>query len=234
MRFLSGGVVYQFKALCFGLSTAPQVFTRVFAAVSGWAHSHGIRLLRYLGNWLVLASLEAVAIKNVQDLLSLCLAMFLALQSFQEEVTGCRVTAMCDNSTVVAYVNKQGGTVSRSLCSLASHLLRWTGSFNFHLDARYLPGQSNVLTDLRSLLGSSHRDRVVSAPAGDNCSAACLGFPVTGLVHDAPQREASPILFPRPRSPGGLRGCISPSLGQPGRVRISTLSAGRAGGGQSQ
>ena len=69
---------------------------------------------------------------------------------------GCRVTAMCDNSTVVAYVNKQGGTVSHSLCSLASQLLRWTESLDVHLDARYLPGQSNVLADLLS-----HRDQVI-------------------------------------------------------------------------
>ena len=71
-RFLSGGVVFQFKALCFGLSTAPQVFTRVFAAVSAWAHSRGICLLWYLDDYLVLASSEAVAKKNVRDLLSLC------------------------------------------------------------------------------------------------------------------------------------------------------------------
>ena len=72
MRFLAEGQFYQFKALCFGLSTAPQVFTRVFAAVFAWAHSHGIRLLRYLDDWLVLASSETEAKKNVQDLLSLC------------------------------------------------------------------------------------------------------------------------------------------------------------------
>ena len=54
LRFMSEGTVYQFKALCFGLSTAPQVFTRVFAAVSAWAHARGIRLLRYLDDWLVL------------------------------------------------------------------------------------------------------------------------------------------------------------------------------------
>ena len=29
LRFMSEGTVYQFKALCFGLSTAPQVFTRI-------------------------------------------------------------------------------------------------------------------------------------------------------------------------------------------------------------
>ena len=77
-------------------------------------------------------------------------ALFLALQSFQEWVTGHRVTAMCDNSMVVAYVNKQGGVVSRSLCSLASQRLRWSESLNVHLDARYLPGQFNVLVDLLS------------------------------------------------------------------------------------
>ena len=77
--FLSVGVVYQFKALCFGLSTAPQVFTRVFAAVSAWAHSHGICLLRYLDDWLVLASSEAVARKNIQDLLSLCHSLWVVI-----------------------------------------------------------------------------------------------------------------------------------------------------------
>ena len=72
MKFLSGGTVYQFKALCFGLSATPQVFTRVFAAISAWAHSHWIRLLRYRDDGLVLASSESEAKKNVQDLLLLC------------------------------------------------------------------------------------------------------------------------------------------------------------------
>ena len=69
---MSEGTVYQFKALCFGLSTAPQVFTRVFAAVSAWAHSRGIRLLRYLDDWLVLSSSEKKAKQSIRELLSLC------------------------------------------------------------------------------------------------------------------------------------------------------------------
>ena len=77
-------------------------------------------------------------------------ALFLGLQAFREDVIGHHVTAMCDNSTVVAYVNKQGGTVSRALCLLTSRLLRWTESFDVHLDERYLPGESNVLADLLS------------------------------------------------------------------------------------
>ena len=72
LRFTSEGTVYQFRALCFGLSTAPQVFTRVFAAVSAWAHTHGIRHLRYLDDWLVLSSSEREAKQAVQSLLSIC------------------------------------------------------------------------------------------------------------------------------------------------------------------
>ena len=71
LRFTSEGTVYQFRALCFGLSTAPQVFTRVFAVVSAWAHSWD-QTFRYLDDWLVLSSSEREAKQAVQSLLSLC------------------------------------------------------------------------------------------------------------------------------------------------------------------
>ena len=70
--FTLEGMVYKFKVLCFGLSTAPQVLTTVFAGVSAWAHSRGIRLLRYLDDWLILASLEAKARQHVREMLSIC------------------------------------------------------------------------------------------------------------------------------------------------------------------
>ena len=40
--------------------------------MSAWAHARGVRLLRYLDDWLVLASTEARARQHVRDLLSLC------------------------------------------------------------------------------------------------------------------------------------------------------------------
>ena len=54
--FVSKGQVYQFRALCFGLSTAPQVFTRVMPPVSAILHSLGICMCRYLDDWLVQSS----------------------------------------------------------------------------------------------------------------------------------------------------------------------------------
>ena len=50
-----GGVSYQFRVLCFGLTTAPQVFTRLMAPISAILHRYGIGMLRYLDDWLILA-----------------------------------------------------------------------------------------------------------------------------------------------------------------------------------
>ena len=59
LRFTFKGQVFQFKAMCFGLSTAPPVFTRLIAPVSRIMHLAGFRIRLYLDNWRILAkSLE--------------------------------------------------------------------------------------------------------------------------------------------------------------------------------
>ena len=72
LRFVSHGCVYQFKALCFGLSTAPQVFTWVMAPVSAILHSLGIRMRRYLDDWLVQSSSREALLRDLQVVLDLC------------------------------------------------------------------------------------------------------------------------------------------------------------------
>ena len=123
---------------------APDLHLYSDASSSGW----GAHLLdqNVSGVWSAQEKLLRINLLEMK-------ALFLALQTFQEVVAGHHVTAMCDNSTVVAYVNKQGGTVSRPLCLLTSRLLRWTESFDVHLEARYLPGESNVLADVLSRRG---------------------------------------------------------------------------------
>ena len=75
LRFVTNGQVYQFKALCFGLSTAPQVFTRVMAPVSAILHSLGIRMRRYLDDWLVQSSSRESLLHDLQVVLDLCLEL---------------------------------------------------------------------------------------------------------------------------------------------------------------
>ena len=55
MRFHIQGKTYQFKALPFGLSTAPMEFTVIAKEVKWLAMRQGIRIHQYLDDWLVIA-----------------------------------------------------------------------------------------------------------------------------------------------------------------------------------
>ena len=72
LRFVAHGQVYQFTALCFGLSTAPQVFSRFMAPVSTILHSWGIRMRRYIDDWLVQSSSRDSLLQALQVVLDLC------------------------------------------------------------------------------------------------------------------------------------------------------------------
>ena len=72
LRFLFRDTVYQFQALCFGLSTASQVFTWVMAPVSALLHSLGIRMRRYLDTWLVQSSSQESLLEVLLTVLRLC------------------------------------------------------------------------------------------------------------------------------------------------------------------
>ena len=72
LRFCLEGLAYQLRALGFDLSTAPQVFTRVFALVSEWEHRKGVYLLRYLDNWLVIAESRTLLLQHWDLVLQLC------------------------------------------------------------------------------------------------------------------------------------------------------------------
>ena len=70
--FVVEGRTYQFRVLCFGLTTVPQVFTRIMAPVSAILHKYGVRMLRYLDDWLILASSELACLQSRDRLLTVC------------------------------------------------------------------------------------------------------------------------------------------------------------------
>ena len=112
---------------------------------------------------------------------------------------------------------------------LTSRLLRWTESFDVHLEARYLPGESNVLADVLSRRGQVVGTEWSSPPSGGESTSSYVGQSVDRPVRDLPQREAAPILLACPGSSGRLRGCVSSSLGRPGSLRVPSLCSGRSG-----
>ena len=60
-----------------------------------------------------------------------------------------------DNTTVVAYINKEGGMKSGSLCALLWRILSWCTRQQVTLRARHIPGRLNVIADKLSRLGQT-------------------------------------------------------------------------------
>ena len=92
LRFAWRGVSYQFRALCFGLSTAPQVFTRVMALVSGVAHKRGIRILRYLDDWLIMASSPQACLQSKDFILGICVQLGIVVNMEKSDLVPKQVT----------------------------------------------------------------------------------------------------------------------------------------------
>ena len=74
------------------------------------------------------------------------MAAFLPLWSVQS------VVLMSDNALIVTYLRHQDGTISRTLCLMASEITMWTERHLDCLSVRYIPGRKNILANQLSRL----------------------------------------------------------------------------------
>lgn len=74
-------------------------------------------------------------------------AVFFALKFFLQFLQGYHVLVRTDNSTVVACINRQGGTCSLQLQRLAQGIIMWRSTCLFGL---HVPGVLNRRSDLLS------------------------------------------------------------------------------------
>jgi hypothetical protein len=70
-----------------------------------------------------------------------------ALHTWIPFLEGLQVLIATDNTSVVSYINQQGGTHSHSLLSLTQELLLWVNTHNITLRTRHIPGRFNVIAD---------------------------------------------------------------------------------------
>ena len=77
-------------------------------------------------------------------------AVLLALKHFQEVIQGQSLLVATDNTTVVAYLQNQGGTHSRSLYLLCRDILLLCNHLNTPLVVRHVPGKQNLVADALS------------------------------------------------------------------------------------
>ena len=108
------------------------------ASLEGWGGVLGERSVK--GIWsteeklLHINELEMLAVLN-------------CLKALQPQIQNRSVLCQVDNSTVVCYINKQGGTKSASICLRVWELLHWAKTNNVVIKARHIAGKLNVLAD---------------------------------------------------------------------------------------
>lgn len=66
LRFTLGHDHYQFRALPFGISSAPRVFTKFMLAIISHLHSKGITVFPYIDDWLLVANSVATLSKHLK------------------------------------------------------------------------------------------------------------------------------------------------------------------------
>ena len=126
------------------LKHALQIFTDT--SKEGWGAHLGEHTAR--GSWSVRESKLHINFLELK-------AVFLALKGFQHLCTARIVLVATDNTTVVAYINKEGGMRSGPLCALLWRILTWCTNLQITLKARHIPGHLNVIADKLSRLGQT-------------------------------------------------------------------------------
>ena len=71
----------------------------------------------------------------------------------QGPVSNQTVLVATDNPTVVAYINKQGGTLLAEMCALLWKIMIWCHHYQITLKARHIPGCLNVIANVPKVPG---------------------------------------------------------------------------------
>ena len=158
-------------------------------------------------------------------------AVFLALKEFRTLVCNKTVLIATDNTTVVAYINKEGGMKSGSLCALLWRILSWCTRLQVTLRARHIPGRLNVIADKLSRLGPDHSNRVVTSSSSIPSCMRKVAPAKSGPVCHQVQQQTASVCVTGARPPGLGSGCTQSLLGGPGPIRLPTGShLGQSGG----
>ena len=190
------------------MSHAVQIFTD--ASKEGWGAHLGDVTAR--GDWSVPESHLHINFLELKVVL-------LALRRFQSLVQGKVVLVATDNTTVVAYINKEGGMRSGSLCALLWRLLCWCNLRQVVLRARHIPGRLNVIVEKLSRQG-----QVIRPPDSD--LAPSPGRHVCNEV----QLQTGPVCVSSTGPQGLGSGRPDSLLGKPGHVYLSpSIFTGQGG-----
>ena len=160
-----------------GVTLKPSLPTRTLftdASLSGWgAHLEPEGLLCH-GVWTPDQSVLHINILEMK-------AILLALKQCHQYVANSTVLIATDNSSVVSYLKKQGGTHSPSLCMEVWDTLLWCNQEGIDPLVRHLPGKSNILADRLSRLSKPIATEWTLDQTICNSILSMTGFPNVDL-----------------------------------------------------
>ena len=89
----------------------------------------------------------------------------------------CSILIRSDNSIIVSYINKQGGTSCSILCGLVLELWQLCVNRSINILALHIAGELNIHTDKLSWLEESDHDYFLSSSMFSSISKA-ISFPL--------------------------------------------------------
>uniref|UniRef100_A0AAV2KY84 Reverse transcriptase RNase H-like domain-containing protein n=1 Tax=Knipowitschia caucasica TaxID=637954 RepID=A0AAV2KY84_KNICA len=129
-------------------------------------------------------------------------AVHRVLLHFAPQLQGRHVMVRSDNTTVVSYLNRQGGTRSPALHRMATVTLLWAALHLLSLRARHVPGVRNVGAD-RMSRGGPLQDEWGLAPRVAAEFWRRFGRPVVDLFASAENAQGPAVCLPTSASPAG-------------------------------
>ena len=139
-------------------------------------------------------------------------AVSLALRDFKDQCQNQTVLVATDNSTVVAYINKQGGTHSAEMCALLWKIMAWCHHYHITLKARHIPGCLNVMADL---LSRSNQVQSTEWATGVQTDLPEVVHTSCRLICHSPEPQTSTVRIFCPRPKGLGHRCSKHKLDEP-------------------
>ena len=152
----------------------PKFFLYTDASHYGWGAHLELTTLSFHGRWtenqsqLHINMLEMMAIR-------------LALKQAKTFIHHSCIMISTDNTTVVSYINKQGGTHSPNLCVEVWKILNWCLEQDIVIRVRHIPGKFNILADRLSRLDKPIKTEWALDQTVANSVFQMLNFPNVDL-----------------------------------------------------
>ena len=187
-------------------------------SLSGWGSHVEPEGLLFHGVW---TETQSQLYINMLEMMAISMALREALHTIKNST----VLVSTDNTTVVAYLRKQGGTRSPDLCLKVWEILNWCFQNKIQLLVKHVQGKFNTLADRLSRVKQTNLDRVVSEPRSSKCSTSHDSVSQHRLVCDTSESQAPAIRVSNTRSKGPINRCSIDELESHSRLRFSSISS---------